>query len=330
MASQPDRYQAAQAKLAAVAAVAAVREWRRIDAKRLDLSWMGILHRILALVTGGQRRAAETAPAYLAAVLRAQGAAAAPGHQLVAGAFSGIASDGRNLASLLYTPVAESKHLMGQGVRIPDAIEQAGSHLAVLVRTQVADAGRMAVQAAMADDETVRGYVRQVHLPACARCIILAGRFYRYSAGFQRHPGCDCTMVPARGEQWVESQDPAELIAAMREQHPAKLHQSLSEGDLKALDEGADLNQVVNAHRGMYTAAGPRGRKVQATTEGTTRRGLAGTRLAAGPGGLVPGGRYRRAAPMRLSPAQIFDEAARLNWNRQQIVAQLMRHGYIL
>lgn len=303
-------YYAGQARIAKAVTVAAVAEWRTIDGRRLDFSWLRVLARLLAWLTGAQRQAASTAPAYLTGVLRAQGVVPSPGHRLLPDPFGGIAADGRGLDTLLYTPVASAKHAMSQGATIQDALRGAEAGLAMLVRTQVQDAGRMAVQTAMADDSAVRGYIRQVHLPACARCIILAGRVYRYSSGFQRHPNCDCTMVADAGELGTE--DPAELIAKMRKDYPDGPHaiaKSLTAGDLEALDHGADLNQVVNAHRGMATAAG------KATTEGTTRHGLAGMRLRGQP---------------RMTPALIFAQAASENWTRQQIVAQLLRAGYII
>lgn len=300
-------YRAAQAGIARTVAVASVREWRKIDPARLDLSWLSILLRLLAIVTGGQREAASRAPAYLAAVIRAQGVVPDPGHRLLPDPFSGIASDGRGLDTLLYGPVVSAKHAIATGASVDDALASAERQLAMLVQTQVQDAGRMSAQTAMADDSAVRGYTRVVHLPACPRCIILAGRFYRYSSGFLRHPRCDCTMMPAA--EVIEPQDPASLLAQMRKDHPAYLARSLTDGDLQALDHGADLNQVVNAHRGMATAA------AQATREGTTKRGLAGKRL-----------RGQR----RMTPAAIFAQAESQNWTRQQIVAQLMRAGYLI
>jgi hypothetical protein len=320
-------YQQAQARTSAAAAAGAIRAWRQIDGKNLDMSWLGVLGRLLAIVTGAQRKAAAAAPPYLGRLLRLQDTEAAA-VRLSADAFAGLTGDGRPMESLLYTPVAYSKHLIGSGVRIDQALRAEELHMAMLVRTQVQDAGRMAVQAAMAAQPRLRGYVRHVNLPSCARCIILAGRFYRYSDGFQRHPNCDCTMIPAVGEEFVEPQDPAELITQMRDKHAAKLRQSLSGGDLKALEHGADLNQVVNAHRGMTTAAGP-GRRIGVTTEGTTKRGFAGHRLAA-EGFAKSGSRYQRARTPRLTPAQVFEEAAREKWDRAEIVRQLTRFGYII
>lgn len=320
-------YQEQQARYAAAAAIAAIRLWREIDGKNLDMSWIGVGAR-MTLVTGeAQARAAAAASSYLALLLTLQGARPSP-VRLSKDAFAQLTGDGRPMQSLLYTPVAMSKHLMSDGTRIADAIRQEEAHVALLVRTQVQDAGRMALQSAMAAEPRIRGYLRHVNLPACARCIILAGRWYRWNDGFLRHPCCDCTMLPAIGDDYVDGEDPEALIAAMREKHPEKLRRSLTHGDLQALDHGADLNQVVNAHRGMATAAGP-GRAISVTREGTTVRGFAGKRLAT-EAGVKSGGRYKSARTPRLTPAQVFEEADRYGWDRAEVVRQLTRFGYII
>jgi hypothetical protein len=311
------------------ATLAAVGIWRGIDGKALDASFAALLPRLLAVVARAQLLAATAGASFLSRILSAQGAGPS-GAKLAPEAFAGLTGDGRPMASLLYTPVALSKQRIGQGTRIADALGQEELHMALLVRTQVQDTGRMALQSAMAAEPKIRGYVRKVNLPACARCIILSGRFYRYSDGFLRHPNCDCGMIPvAVGSNFVQAEDPAQLIARMQADHPKVLAKSLTGGDLKALDHGADLNQVVNAHRGMTTAAGP-GRTVQATTEGTTKRGVAGQRLIREAGAKRGSGRYSTARTPRLTPAQVFEEASLSSWSRDEITRQLKRFGYVI
>lgn len=106
-----------------------------------------------------------------------------------------------------------------------------------LVESLVQDAGRAAESVAIATRNI--WHVRFVNLPCCSRCAILAGRVYRWSDGFKRHPGCDCTMIPT-------------TVASPLKQDPAALVESgqvtgLSKADRKALDAGADLNRIVNA-----------------------------------------------------------------------------------
>jgi hypothetical protein len=138
----------------------------------------------------------------------------------------------------------------------------------------------------------------------------------------------DCTMRPLTPEEWdgyVPGTDPREMFEQMM---PAQQDKAFGKGGARAIREhGADLGQVVNARRGMSTAAGPSGRTIQTTTEGTTARGLAGRRMGAQ--AKTAGSRYRRSRIPRLMPDQIFDEAQRLGWDRDEIVRQLKRFGYI-
>lgn len=107
-----------------------------------------------------------------------------------------------------------------------------------LVASLVQDAGR----AAQLVDGTSRPrvqHVRHLNLPSCSRCAVLAGRIYRYSTGFQRHPGCDCVMIPTTVAAADLTYDPERLARD-------GLVTGLSKADMKALDDGADFNQIVN------------------------------------------------------------------------------------
>lgn len=111
--------------------------------------------------------------------------------------------------------------------------------VARLVGSLVQDAGRAAESVASTSRPTV-GYVRYLSPPSCSRCAVLAGRVYRYSQGFQRHPGCDCVMIPTTDEAGPELvADPTDLI------REGKVT-GMSKADLRALDDGADLGRVVN------------------------------------------------------------------------------------
>src|SRR5690606_25790677 len=101
-----------------------------------------------------------------------------------------------------------------------------------------------------------------------SRCVILAGRFYRKNTGFQRHPGCDCRHIPASesvaGDLAV---DPRAYFDSLTE---AEQDKAFTKAGAEAIRAGADIGQVVNARRGMYTAQGQ-----LLTREGTTSRGRA-------------------------------------------------------
>jgi hypothetical protein len=149
----------------------------------------------------------------------------------------------------------------------PDrALASGGSQLEMLAQTTVQDTGRAAVSAGMIARPHIDGYVRVLTLPSCSRCAILAGRVYRWSTGFQRHPRCDCRMLPQTvAAPTGPAVDPDEALRSGQ-------IRGLSKAEEAAISDGADLNQIVNAHRsGAYQG--------MTTAEGVTRRGVAGKRL---------------------------------------------------
>lgn len=107
-----------------------------------------------------------------------------------------------------------------------------------LAESLVQSAGRAAENVAIAVRPDVQ-MVRYLSPPSCGRCAVLAGRVYRYSQGFLRHPNCDCTMIPVTVASPNFVHDPADLL----EQGKVT---GLSKADRKAIAHGADFNQVVN------------------------------------------------------------------------------------
>lgn len=131
------------------------------------------------------------------------------------------------------------------GAAAIDMFEQAKSpgRVDLLLTTLIQDAGRTAAAVDIARRPAITGYVRSLNPPSCSRCAILAGRVYRYSTGFKRHPKCDCLMTPTNNAEGLGLiTDPTDLI-------DKGLVRGLSKGDMQALENGADLNRVVNARR---------------------------------------------------------------------------------
>jgi hypothetical protein len=112
-----------------------------------------------------------------------------------------------------------------------------------LIETLVRDASRTARAVDQATRPAVTGYVRSLRPPSCSRCAVLAGRVYRHSEGFQRHPHCDCLMTPTN-----QTIGPT-LVTDPQEALDKGWIRGLSKGDKEALDAGADLGQVVNVRR---------------------------------------------------------------------------------
>ncbi|WP_157253202.1 hypothetical protein [Nonomuraea typhae] len=287
--------------LAVVAAILGL--WRRINRDRLTESWQaGVGPSIVETMARAQVSAAALVPVYLRELAEAQ-RIGAPELEVVPEAFGRSASDGRPLETLMYQPVIALKRLLADGVPIEDAMRRATAHMAMIASTQAADAGRGAVEAGMTVQREWTMYVRVVNLPACSRCIILAGRVYPHSTGFQRHPNCDCEMMPVTSDD-VSLPSPQTLFKQMS---PEEQNQRFGKAGAEALRLGADMGQVVNARRGMRTA----GQRL-VTTTGTSRRGVAGRRLR---------GR------VRLMPESILAEAGD---DRDLAVDLLRQYGYLI
>lgn len=124
---------------------------------------------------------------------------------------------------------------------VPRTQDQFDAEFKRLVESLVQDAARAAESVATAVREDV-AHIRLLSPPSCSRCVVLAGRIYRYSDGFLRHPNCDCIMVPTTEAGFDLVADPAELAKA-------GLVTGLSKSDLRAISDGADFGQVVNIRR---------------------------------------------------------------------------------
>lgn len=283
---------------AAAAARAAKSLWGQVDPVRLDATYpLGTAVRALA---AAQLVAARQSEEYVEAAVAAQDLDAPPAARVNAHGLAGTAADGRSLTTLLAEPVIAAKVAAGQGRSLADV---SGSGLVSLLRiftSETYDAGRVADGVGIAARPKLQGYVRMLRPPSCSRCAILAGKFYRWNAGFQRHRACDCVHIPV--QEAVAGDLTTDPLAAIRSGQVT----GLSKADTQAiLRDGADPYQVINSRRGMYSAGG---RKF--TREGTTKRGLAGQ--------INPG-------VARPRPEQIYRDAT----SREQAIELLRRFGYV-
>lgn len=330
-------YGQAQRRAVAQTSLMVDRLWRELNTARLSDSWMGGVGAALArAVTAGQLVAASSSQAYVDAMVAADHLASdyeAQAARVDARALAGQAADGRALGSLLYLPVIRSKALIQSGMTIQQAMLGGLMDMRRMVSSEVADAGRGAAGVAMAANRTVTGYVRSVRAGACARCVILAGRWYRYDADFNRHKRCQCYGVPSTKARPGRYTRPMDFFHGLSR---TEQDRRFTASGARAIRDGADIYKVVNARRGM-TALDAYGRKVQATLEGTTRRGdfyqnirreteqKLGKRFARTGADVEQGlPRFRLTTP-RLMPEEIY----RLATSRTELVGLLRRFGYL-
>lgn len=281
---------AAQQRIAASTSLLVRRLWRRLDGD-FDALWRILGPQIALVLSAGQRASAQSASAYVPAVLDELNISADAEGSLVLSSLTNIASDGRPLAGLLYEPVIATKTALGQGSSLQQALDTGWGRMSRIVDTQIADAGRDATSVETAVRPAVTHYVRMLNLPSCDRCVILAGKTYRWNAGFQRHPHCDCRHIPATEDVAGDLRtDPRAAIEAGQVR-------GLSKADTRAVLDGADPGKVVNAHRGMYTAQNAK------MTRALTKRG-----------------------EVRLRPETIYQMAG----DRAEAIALLRKYRYII
>ncbi len=201
----------------------------------------GIGEGIADVIAAGQMGMAATAVDYVGSAMAEQElvVAAAAGRvppSSVAGAYT---VDGVAVGSLDAVVSATVEELLAQSEA------EALAWLDRFTAEQLAAAASAAEAASTANVRVT--WTRMVNPPCCQRCAVLAGRTYKVQ-GFQRHPHCDCVMVPTseakmgRSGAWVSPEDITDLTRAQR----------------RAIEDGADMIRVINAHRvrvsgGVYT-----------------------------------------------------------------------------
>lgn len=313
------------------------RQWSRMGSQ-FDGSYSSIEPTVLAIMATAQTRIAEGAAEYVPEVLVDLGQSNDLEAEPVPLSLVGVAGDGRQVSGLLLWSVTVAKQSIAEGLTVPQALDRGGLFLDRAARTVFSDTAR-AAEAVTSYVSPARGYTRMVVGGTCSRCVVLAGRFYRWNAGFQRHPGCDCRHIPTAesvaGDLMV---DPNAYFDSLSPEVQARV---FTVAGAKAIREGADISQVVNARRGMTTAASASGRRrmvtnnvfgrdIYTTMEGTTRRGYGYHALSkaknANPATDVKRGRYRATVAPRLMPETIFEIAE----NRADAMRLLKLNGYIL
>ncbi|MFJ8474209.1 hypothetical protein [Kitasatospora sp. NPDC094011] len=312
--------------------------WAELAPDDLTGSWLaGIGERIVRVVQAGKLLAATTGQPYVDAMVAADGLTSdyLPGAARVpARAFTLSAADGRPLDSLLYLPVIRTRTLLQGGLTLQQAMLKGMLDLQRMVASEVADAGSSAAGVAMVGNRQVTGYIRRVRPGACARCAILAGRWYRYNADFQRHKRCQCYGEPSTRARRGEPLDTMRFFNSLSQ---TEQDRRFTVHGAKAIRDGADIFQIANA-RGMKQTLDGYERSVLVNRKGTAPGSLyfrrerdaaeaaTGVRYARGSADIEAGlPRFRLTSP-RLMPEEIYKLAS----GRDELIGLLRRYGYLI
>lgn len=311
-------YQAEQEAERRRMVAAALVLWDDLDTRQAWPSWTlgGIGSRIYVLLSALMELVARDANGYVRRVLADQDVDYT-GPDINPLRFAGIASDGRDLASLLAGAVVKVRESQRQGLSDEQAKLHGRNFLELVLNTQVSDAARASESTSItvAEPETpagkkvMVGWVRMLTPPSCSRCAVLAGKFYRWNSGFERHPNCDCRHIATTvaGSNEILT-NPYVYFNSLTE---AEQNYYFGKAQAQAIRDGADINQVVNAGRtagSMFTADDGK----RYTTEGTTRRGF-----ARGVTGRV----------LRPTVWQIYRDA---EGDQAEAIEMLRKFGYVL
>jgi len=183
------------------------------------------------------------------------------------------------MAGLLNQSVIVTKTAIKDGSTLTEALHAGGSWLTGTTLTVLGDTRRQVYHADIIQRKGL-GYTRMLNAPSCSRCVVLAGKFYAWNAGFKRHPRCDCIHIPAPESLAEDSTtDPLEYFRSLSK---AEQDAAFTKTGARAIRDGADVSRVVNVNsRGLGTAKGNKrfGTPSRMTVEDIYRQ--AGTRTNA-------------------------------------------------
>lgn len=304
------------ARLCLLAVKAADKTWKGVDPRRVRDSWNQTNVDFITLFAALQTRAASDAIDSSTLMLAEQDDYVRPDGIANPMAFgTGFAPSGIDLESYFSIPVTRTLQAIKSGVGESDAMQIGRATLRQMSTQALEDTSVSAMGVSITQRAGV-GYVRVESPDCCPRCAILAGKYFRHSQNFLRHPKCHGTTIPCKGRDKAEKQgwitDPMDRFNRMSE---AEQDRVFGHADAQAIRDGADIYQVVNAHRGMRPVG--RGNISMTTSEGTSRYGWSR---------MIRKYEYGQKQRRRLTPEGIYS----FNLPREQTIELLKREGYIL
>lgn len=298
-----------QQRLTAAAVLAGRRAWASVDPDAISESWAESAPAMGAVLTRLQAEAAADGARSVPLALADQGVEVEPEYTVKPRAVAGFAGAGYEPTTVFESAPIVAKARIGAGWPVAEALAAGGAILSGITQTAMADAGRQGQMLAIHSRPKV-GYVRMLTPPSCSRCAILAGTGSGREA-FPRHPRCDCRAIP--GLEGMEQDLTMNTREYFESLSPEEQAHAFTKAGAKAIRDGADINQVVNARRGMSRMQTPGSTRWLTTAEGTAgRRGRAARAMDRA--GLSVRSRDNamrfRLTRQRLMPETIYDIAS--------------------
>jgi hypothetical protein len=286
------QYEAQQA--VAVATAAAIRKALqripRTASVDYDSAWRDVRPQVNQLLASGRGRSVDLAVPYTAAALAVTGQDAPATGSLDPARFLATDPSGYPNESIFDAHPIRARQAAIAGNDVARSLAAADAWAVSTALTALADTRRQVYGVDIARRPTLTGYVRQLQMPSCSRCVILAGKWFRWNEGFQRHPNCDCLHIPARED--VAGDLTTDPYAAFKSMPEAEQDRLFGRANAQAIRDGADIYRVENIRmRGLSTSR-------------------AGRRLG---------------TPSRMTPEDIYA----LGLSRERTIQALADEGYI-
>lgn len=198
----------------------------RVDANNIQASWKSISRDFLTLFSTIQTKSAETAIDASGMMLAEQGVYITPHALANPNAFAGWAPSGLDIASYFQSPVFAALHAIRTGSSSLEALEYGRNLLVMLTSLAVMDTARQAESLDITSRPKV-GYIRVESATCCDRCMILAGKWFRFNEGFLRHPHCHGRHVPA-ARAWPNSRGGSATLWRVSKVSPVRSRTSAS------------------------------------------------------------------------------------------------------
>ena len=266
--------------------------WHKVGLD-LDTSWRRVRPAATRTLSQAMHETALHAALFVDELMIATDQTAEPEMLVNPYAFLGSLPNTMPLDTAFEPAIYRTKQAIKNGYAFPLAKQAGLAYIMQTIGTALADLRRDIISVDTVQRPALTGYVRVVAPPACSRCIILAGKWFRWNEGFQRHPNCDCIHLPVTSEQWAVSEgwfaDPYAYFNSVSERDQDRL---FGRWGAQAIRDGADIYQVENQRR----------------------RGLTVSRKA-----------VSKQTSTRLTPTDIYS----LNLSREKTIQLLERNGYI-
>lgn len=295
-------------RLASAAFTEAGTAWRRVNPGSIVSSWQSMMPAVVGAVMIAQSETITRNEQYIDFAFNEQNIDGIDGRLRPGSIVGTMPATGAALEAALAGVAFHTLDYVGRGRGVRESLDGGMLELSQLVQEAVADASRAASSVRIGTATTNVGYTRVVSANCCARCAVLAGRYYDWNTGFLRHPNCLCLHFPSTAVGATETAtDPYKHFEALSEKEQDRIY---TKAGAEAIRNGADMNQVVNSRRGMTTSG-------RFTSEGSAKRGRGYYKTSSTAG---------QAGKRRLSVDEIM---RRTKGDKAQFASMLNDYGYI-